>query len=293
MARLSVQQLVLAGSHFGHLTRRWNPKMKQYIFMEKNGIYIIDLNKTVQLINEACTVATKIAARGESILFIGTKKQARDIIKTEAERANMPYVNERWLGGMLTNFSTIRKSIKKLEGIEKKMQDGTYESLTKKERLEMDRLHEKLMRNLSGIRHMRKLPGAVFIVDTLHEDIAIREAKKLGIPVFAIVDTNSDPEQVDFPIPANDDAYKSIGLITKAFTDAIFEGAATYQATRQDEPEEKKGGERGKKQRGPRNDGPRRRGGAQNRGPQKGGKGGPRPAAKPAPKKEEKKESAE
>ena len=268
MARVTVQQLILAGSHFGHLTRRWNPKMKPYIFMEKNGIYIIDLNKTLGLLEAAYTKAAEIAARGDSILFIGTKKQARDIIKAEATRAGMPYVNERWLGGMLTNFSTIRKSIKKLEAIEKKGVDGTYDSLTKKERLSLDSQKAKLDQNLSGIRHMKRLPGAVFVVDTLMEDIAVREAIKLGIPIFAIVDTNSDPDPIDYPIPANDDAYKSIGLITKTFTDAVIEGVAVAQAKKQDEPEAAEE----RDQRGPRKPktGPRRRRGA---APSKGGRG--------------------
>ncbi len=259
MTRITVQQLVLAGAHFGHLTRRWNPKMKQYIFMEKNGIYIIDLNKTLKLLENAQTLASEIVARGESILFVGTKKQARDIIKQEAGRSEMPYVNERWLGGMLTNFSTIRKSIKKLETLEKRVVDGTYESLTKKERLNSDREREKLERNLSGIRHMKRLPGAVFIVDTLQEDIALREARKLNIPIFAIVDTNSDPDEVDYPIPANDDAYKSIGLITKTFTDAIVEGLAVRNAKKEDMGEEKKPAQEEAKGGPKRRSGPRRR----------------------------------
>lgn len=268
MARVTVQQLILAGSHFGHLTRRWNPKMKPYIFMEKNGIYIIDLNKTLGLLEAAYTKAADIAAKGDSILYIGTKKQARDIMKAEATRAGMPYVNERWLGGMLTNFSTIRKSIKKLEAIEKKGVDGTYDSLTKKERLSMDSQKAKLELNLSGIRHMKRLPGAIFVVDTLMEDIAVREAIKLGIPIFAIVDTNSDPDPIDYPIPANDDAYKSIGLITKTFTDAVIEGVAVADAKKQDEPEASDDRDR----RGPRKPkgGPRRRRGA---APSKGGRG--------------------
>jgi len=260
MARVNVQQLILAGAHFGHLTRRWNPKMKPYIFMEKNGIYIIDLSKTMKMLEDANELANKIAARGDSILYVGTKKQARDIMKQEATRAGMPYVNERWLGGMLTNFSTIRKSIKKLDSLEKKSTDGTYESITKKERLMMDKLREKLEKNLSGIRHMKRLPGAMFVVDTLLEDIAIREARKLNIPIFAIVDTNSDPDHIDFPIPANDDAYKSIGLITKTFTDAVIEGVALVQAKKQDEPAPTK-----KQDGGKRRSGPRRRRGAPNK----------------------------
>ena len=256
MARVTVQQLILAGSHFGHLTRRWNPKMKPYIFMEKNGIYIIDLNKTLRLMEEAHAVVAQIASRGEPILYVGTKKQARDIIKQEATRANMPYVNERWLGGMLTNFTTMRKSIKKLESLEKKVVDGTYDSLTKKERLAMDKEREKLETNLGGIRHMKRAPGAMFVVDTLEEEIAVREAKKLGIPIFAIVDTNSDPDSITYPIPANDDAYKSIGLITKTFTDAVVEGLAVFEARKQEEQEEAPQEEK------QRRSGPRRRRGA-------------------------------
>jgi small subunit ribosomal protein S2 len=266
MAMVNIQQLVLAGAHFGHLTRRWNPKMKKYIFMEKNGIYIIDLNQTVKLMEKAHEAIEQIAAKGETILFVGTKKQAREIMKSEATRAGMPYVNERWLGGMLTNFSTIRKSIKKLEGFEKMVVDGTYERISKKERLNIDKLKEKLDRNLGGIRHMRRLPSAMFVVDTLQEDIAIREARKLGIPIFAILDTNCDPDNIDYPIPANDDAYKSIGLITKTFVDALVEGAAVYQAKKADEPapkqQHKGGGGDKDKQRGPR----RRRGGAGQKG---------------------------
>ena len=260
MPRVNVQQLVMAGAHFGHLTSRWNPKMRPYIFMEKNGIYIIDLNKTLKMMDTALAAISKIAAAGEQILYVGTKKQARDLMRDEAGRAGMPYVNERWLGGMLTNFTTIRKSIKKLETLEKKAVDGTYESITKKERLMLDKQKEKLEHNLSGMRAMKRLPGAMFVVDTLQEEIAVREAKKLGIPIFAIVDTNSDPDPIDYPIPANDDAYKSIGLITKTFTDAVVEGAALVQAKKQAEVEESggRGGESGggDKKRGT---GPRRR----------------------------------
>jgi small subunit ribosomal protein S2 len=258
MSRLTVQQLVMAGAHFGHLTSRWNPKMRPYIFMEKNGIYIIDLNKTLKLLETATSAASKIAANGEQILFVGTKKQAHDLMRDEATRASMPYVNERWLGGMLTNFSTMRKSIKKLEALEKQATDGTFEKITKKERLMLEKQREKLERNLSGIRHMKRLPGGIFIVDTLQEDIAVREAIKLGIPIFAIVDTNSDPDPIHFPIPANDDAYKSIGLITKTFTDAVVEGAASAQAKKQAEAEKRgeRGGEEAKEKK---KSGPRRR----------------------------------
>jgi len=259
MARLNVEQLVMAGAHFGHLTSRWNPKMRPYIFMEKNGIYIIDLNKTIRMLDNALAAISKITASGEQVLFVGTKKQARDLMRDEATRSGMPYVNERWLGGMLTNFSTIRKSIKKLETLEKKAVDGTYENITKKERLMLDKQKEKLERNLSGIRTMKRLPGAVFIVDTLQEDIAVREAAKLGIPIFAIIDTNADPDEVDYPIPANDDAYKSIGLVTKTFTDAVIEGAASAEAKKQAVEETKTKPEEKDKKRGGGGAGPRRR----------------------------------
>lgn len=275
MAYVTVEQLVKAGSHFGHLTRRWNPKMKPYIFMEKNGIYIIDLQKTQKLLNHACEQLAAIAAKGESVLYIGTKKQAKDIIKREAGRIGMPYVTERWLGGMLTNFSTIRKSVKKLESLEKKATDGTFESITKKERLSLTKLKDKLDLTLSGIRNMKRLPGAVFVVDTLEEEIAVREAIKLGIPVFAIVDTNSDPDPINYPIPANDDAYKSIGLITTAITKAVEEGQAKVQAVKKDAPEPQKKGQGPKdKKRG--GGGPRRRrsAGKQGGGKQSGGKPG-------------------
>jgi small subunit ribosomal protein S2 len=260
MSRVNVQQLVMAGAHFGHLTSRWNPKMRPYIFMEKNGIYIIDLNKTLKMIENALAAIGKITAAGEQVLYVGTKKQARDLMRDEATRAGMPYVNERWLGGMLTNFTTIRKSIKKLETLEKKAVDGTYENITKKERLMLEKQKEKLERNLSGMRSMKRLPGAVFVVDTLQEEIAVREAVKLGIPIFAIVDTNADPDQINFPIPANDDAYKSIGLITKTFTDAVIEGSAHVQAKKQAEAEETggRGGEGGGAEK-KRPSGPRRR----------------------------------
>lgn len=257
MTRINIDQLILAGSHFGHLTRRWNPKMKPYIFMERNGIYVIDLQKTQNMLEKACEAVEKIVEKGEQVLYVGTKKQARDIIREEAERTGMPYVNERWLGGMLTNFSTIRKSIKKLETIELKMKDGTYDLLSKKERLMLDRQRDKLLLALGGIRDMRKLPGAVYVVDTLEEEIGVREARKLGIPVFAIVDTNSDPDPIDYPIPANDDAYKSIGLITKTFTDAIAAARAHYDAVKKDTPSSDK--EPRKDSEGSRRSGPRRR----------------------------------
>lgn len=222
--RISIEQLLMAGTHFGHLTRRWNPKMRQYIFMSKQGIHIIDLKKTQEKIEKACDALTKLCAQGESILFVGTKKQAKDIVRAEASRCSSPYVNERWLGGMLTNFVTIRKSVKTLENFEKKASDGTYEKISKKERLMNEKERAKLDKVLGGIRNMKRLPGAIIIVDIKKEDIAVAEAKKLSIPIFALVDTNVDPEVVEYPIPANDDSFKSIGLITRMLTDSILEG---------------------------------------------------------------------
>lgn len=224
MPRVTVDQLLLAGAHFGHLTQRWNPKMKRYIFMARNGIYLIDLQKTQVLIEEACKEITKIAASGDEILFIGTKHQARDIVREEAIRGGCPFVSYRWLGGMLTNHSTIRRSLKTLENYEQMETDGTFEKITKKEQLSINKSKEKLTKILGGIRDMRRLPGAIFVIDTNHEDIAVAEARKLGIPIFAIVDTNVNPDVVDYPIPANDDAFKSIWLISKTIVDAILEG---------------------------------------------------------------------
>lgn len=221
---VSLQDLLIAGSHFGHLTRRWNPKMKKYIFMERNGIYVIDLKKTLECLQDASQFVVELTKSGEKVLFVCTKKQGKDIIKNEAERCNAFYMNERWLGGTLTNFTTIKKSIRRLKNIEKMATDGTYEKLTKKEILGHEREREKLDLVLGGIRDMNKLPGAVFIVDTKKESIAVAEAAKLNIPIVAMVDTNCDPDDVDYPIPANDDAFKSINLITHAIADAILEG---------------------------------------------------------------------
>jgi len=239
MPRVSVDQLLLAGAHFGHLTQRWNPKMKRYIFMARNGIYLIDLQKTQMLIEKACKEITKIAASGDEILFIGTKHQARDIVRDEAVRCGCPYVTYRWLGGMLTNHSTIRRSLKTLETYEKMATDGTFEKITKKEQLSINKSKDKLTRILGGIRDMRRLPGAIFVIDTKHEDIGVAEARKLGIPIFAIVDTNVNPDVVDFPIPANDDAFKSIWLISKTIADAILEGKKHLADTR---PKDKRDG---------------------------------------------------
>lgn len=264
--RITIQQLLMAGTHFGHLTRRWNPKMRPFIFMAKQGIHVIDLKKTQDCIDKACEAVAKVAAQGESVLFVGTKKQAKDIIRSEAERSNSPFVTERWLGGMLTNFSTIRRSVKTLQSLEKKVVDGTYELISKKERLQNDKERAKLEKVLGGIRDMNRLPGAVFIVDTKKEAIAVAEARKLSIPIFAIVDTNVNPDEVDFPIPANDDSFKSIGLITRIFTDAMVEGQKVAVETRPPKPEpsrEERERDRKPRRRRP----PRRRGGGGNRRP--------------------------
>jgi small subunit ribosomal protein S2 len=231
MSHVTLQQLLLAGAHFGHLTRRWHPKMKPFILMERNGIHLIDLRKTQECLLKACGAVKDIVSRGEQVLFVGTKAQARDIVLAEAKRSGMPYVNERWLGGTLTNFQTIRQGIKSLNSIEKKMTDGTFEKISKKERLTIERHREKLLFSIGGIREMTRLPGAAFVIDIRRERIAVAEAKRLGIPVIAIVDTNVDPDQVDFPIPANDDAFKSVALITRSLTEAVGEGMAAYKAT--------------------------------------------------------------
>ncbi|RKY84667.1 30S ribosomal protein S2 [candidate division KSB1 bacterium] len=229
MPRISLQELLEAGTHFGHLTRRWNPKMKKYIFMERNGIYVIDLKKTQQLIDEACEAVMEVVKKGEKILFVGTKKQAKEVIKHEAERCGMFYVNERWLGGTLTNFSTIKKSVKHYKNLEKMEIDGTYEQLTKKEILSIERKKEKLRRAIGGILEMNKLPGILYVVDSKKDAIAVSEANKLSIPVISIVDTNCDPDLIDYPIPGNDDAYKSISLITRAISDAVLEALETVE----------------------------------------------------------------
>jgi len=224
MPYVEIEDLLSAGAHFGHLTRRWNPQMRPYIFMERNGIHIIDLKKTQILVDEARNAAERIAAEGKRILFVGTKKQARDVIRTEALRIGANFVSDRWLGGMLTNFATIRKSIKRLQTIEKQEADGTIDNFTKKERLMISREKEKLIRVMGGIVDMNRLPGALYIVDIKKEHLAVKEAKTLGIPVIAIVDTNTDPGDVDFPIPANDDSLKTIALISKVIADGIAMG---------------------------------------------------------------------
>lgn len=224
MAVISMKQLLEAGVHFGHQTRRWNPKMAPYIFTERNGIYIIDLQKTVKKVDEAYDFLRSVAEEGKNILFVGTKKQAQEAIKEEALKAGMYYVNERWLGGMMTNFATIRKSINRLKELEAMEQDGTFEVLSKKEVLSLKREMEKLEKSLGGIKDMDKLPGALFVVDPRKEKIAVAEARKLDIPIVAIVDTNCDPDEIDYVIPGNDDAIRAVKLLTSRMADAIIEG---------------------------------------------------------------------
>ena len=222
--RVSIEQLLKAGTHFGHLTSRWNPKMRSYIFMERNGIHIIDLMQTQVMLDAAAEAVGRLARQGKTIMFVGTKKQAREIVSKQAEACNSPYVVERWLGGTLTNFQTIRRSIRRMEELKRMEADGTFDQLKKKERLTRGREREKLERVLGGIAEMPRLPGALFIVDINREHIAVDEARKLGIPIISVVDTNCDPDQVDYAIPANDDALKSIELITTVIADAINEG---------------------------------------------------------------------
>ncbi len=224
MQKIEYKDLLDAGVHFGHLTRKWNPQMAPYIFMEKNGIHIIDLNKTITSLEDAALSLQSIVRSGRKVMFVATKKQAKEIVETAAKKLNMPFVTERWLGGMLTNFATIRKSLKKMASIDKLMKDESYLNLAKRERLMITREKEKLERVLGGIADLNRLPAALFIVDIKREHIAVSEAQKLNIPVYALVDTNSDPTQVDFPIPGNDDAYKSISLITEYIVKAAEEG---------------------------------------------------------------------
>jgi small subunit ribosomal protein S2 len=224
MGKEQVSELIKAGVHFGHLTRKWNPNMSPYIYMERNGIHIINLYKTVAKLEEASNALKKIASSGRKILFVATKKQAKDIVSESSKKINMPYITERWPGGMLTNFVTIRKAVKKMSSIDRMKQDGTFNSLSKKEKLQIGRLREKLEKNLGSISNMTRLPGAIFIVDILREKIAVKEAQKLNIPIFAMVDTNSDPRGIDYVIPANDDASKSISKILEHVGSAIQEG---------------------------------------------------------------------
>jgi len=224
MPRTNFKELLDAGVHFGHLKRKWNPAMAPYIFMERNGIHIIDLEKTIEKIEEAASAMKQIARSGKKILFVATKKQAKEIVAENAKKVNMPYVTERWPGGMLTNFPTIRKAVKKMSSIDKMATDGTFANLSKREKLQVTRQRAKLEKNLGSIIDLTRLPSALFIVDVSKEHIAVKEAKRLGIPIFAMVDTNSDPTNIDFPIPANDDASKSISLIVEILCQAIDEG---------------------------------------------------------------------
>ncbi|PIV50410.1 MAG: 30S ribosomal protein S2 [Flavobacteriaceae bacterium CG_4_8_14_3_um_filter_34_10] len=233
--KIEVKDLLDAGVHFGHLTRKWNPNMAPYIYMERNGIHIINLYKTAAKLEEASEALKKIAGSGRKILFVATKKQAKDIVAEKAKNANQPYITERWPGGMLTNFVTIRKAVKKMASIDKMKQDGTFETLSKKERLQVSRLREKLEKNLGSISEMSRLPAALFIVDTTCEHIAVKEAQKLNIPIFAMVDTNSDPRDVDYVIPSNDDASKSIDKILSYISDAIIQGLSERKSEKDDQ----------------------------------------------------------
>lgn len=237
LSQITIKQLLEAGVHFGHQTARWNPKMKKYIFGERNGIYIINLELTLACLEKALQFLKDLAAQGRDVLFVGTKKQAQVPIKEAAEACGMPYVTQRWLGGMLTNFETIRRSIKKLDSIDKMEQDGSFQFITKKEIGSLKKEREKLIKNLSGIREMRKLPGAVFVIDAELEKIAIAEARKLGVPVVAVLDTNGDPDQVDHPLPGNDDAIKAIKLFCEVISGAIAEGRREFQKIARDKEE--------------------------------------------------------
>lgn len=240
MSQTNFKELLDAGVHFGHLKRKWNPAMAPYIFMERNGIHIIDLEKTVAKIDEASNAIKQIARSGKKILFVATKKQAKDIVSERVSAVNMPYVTERWPGGMLTNFPTIRKAVKKMSSIDKMATDGTFNNLSKREKLQITRQRAKLEKNLGSISDLTRLPAALFVVDITKEYIAVREAKKLGIPVFAMVDTNSDPTTVDFPIPANDDASKSISLIVDILCKSIEEGLGERKIEKEKEDDQKK-----------------------------------------------------
>lgn len=232
MSRVTFDELLEAGAQFGHLTRKWNPKMAPYIFMEQNGIHIIDINKTVKSIDVASNAIKQITKSGRKILFVGTKKQAKEIIVKIIGDIKMPYITERWFGGMLTNFPTIRRAVKKMETIDKMTQEGEFDSISKREKLQISRQKGKLEKNLGSIADMSRIPAAIFVIDINKENIAVREAKKLGIPIFAIVDTNTDPTEIDFAIPANDDAAKTIELILRAMADAIKEGFSERKAMR-------------------------------------------------------------
>jgi small subunit ribosomal protein S2 len=277
------QQLLEAGVHFGHLKKKWNPKMLPYIFAEKKGIHIIDLNKTVEGLQETAAAMKQIARSGKKIMFVATKKQAKEIVTECAQKVNMPYVTDRWLGGMLTNFNTVRKSVKKMQSIEKMLNDGSFDNITKKERLQLTRDKEKMEKVLGGIANMGRIPAALFLVDIGHEHIALAEAKRLGVTTFGLVDTNCDPNKVDFSIPGNDDATKSVAIITQYITAAIAEGLAERQVEKVEEEEEEvteKGqkydeGEDGGRERGGRG-GRGGRGPGGNAGGPGGGAGGPK-----------------
>jgi small subunit ribosomal protein S2 len=241
------QQLLEAGVHFGHLRKKWNPKMLPYIYAEKKGIHIIDLNKTVECLQETAMALKNIAKSGKKIMFVGTKKQAKEIVSDCARKVNMPFVTERWLGGMLTNFNTVRKSVKKMQSIEKMLNDGSFDSITKKERLQLSRDKDKMEKVLGGIAQLGRVPAALFIIDIGHEHIAMSEAKRLGITTFGMVDTNCDPNKVDFPVPSNDDATKSIAIITNYITAAIAEGLAERQAEKSEEDESEESADSGMK----------------------------------------------
>ena len=243
MSKIEIKELVKAGVHFGHLTRKWNPNKSRYIYSEKNRMHIINLYKTVNKLEEACNALEKIASSGRKILFVATKKQAKDIISKSASEVNMPYITERWPGGMLTNFVTIRKAVKKMSAIDRTKEDGTFETLSKKEKLRVDRTRAKLEKNLGSITSMTRLPGAIFVVDIRREHIAVREANKLNIPIFALVDTNTDPNQVNFGIPANDDATKSIEVILKHVTESVKKGLSIRENEKMENEDKKEKGD--------------------------------------------------
>ncbi|MEY4629604.1 MAG: ribosomal protein [Bacteroidota bacterium] len=278
------QQLLEAGVHFGHLRKKWNPKMLPYIYAEKKGIHIIDLNKTVDCLQETAQALKNIAKSGKKIMFVGTKKQAKEIVTECAKKVNMPYVTERWLGGMLTNFNTVRKSVKKMQSIEKMLSDGSFDSITKKERLQLSRDKDKMEKVLGGIAQLGRVPAALFIIDIGHEHIAMAEAKRLGITTFGMVDTNCDPNKVDFPVPANDDATKSIAIITNYITAAIAEGLAERQAEKSEEDEAEESADAGMKfsidEEGDAEGGKKGKGGAPKRRIPSAGTGGRKPAQK-------------
>jgi len=271
------QQLLEAGVHFGHLKKKWNPKMLPYIFAEKKGIHIIDLNRTVEGLQETAAAMKQIARSGKKIMFVATKKQAKEIVTECAQKVNMPYVTDRWLGGMLTNFNTVRKSVKKMQSIEKMLGDGSFDSITKKERLQLSRDKEKMEKVLGGIANMSRIPAALFLVDIGHEHIALAEAKRLGVTTFGVVDTNCDPNKVDFFIPGNDDATKSIAIITEYLTAAIAEGLAERQNEKEEDETEEVSDDNSKfdvNDEGGRERGGRGAGRGAGRGPGAGGPGG-------------------